>query len=89
MGVAEKIVLFYSGPVGDVLGRSRNGEVSNEVGTDLPASERRVVVTRCLNPLACDEGRPASSSVPVVQRSSELLELASDTGMAVSRCVSI
>ena len=69
-------------------GRFGAGDVSTEVETDVPASERRAVVTWRLILLAGDGGRPPSSSVAVVERSRELLEQAFDTGMAVSRCVS-
>ena len=48
----------------------------------------RAVVTRRLIPIACDGGRPASSSVPVLERSREMLDQAFDIGMAVFRCVS-
>ena len=79
---------MYSGPVGDMLGHSRNGDVSAEVETDVTVSKGCAMVNRRLIPLAGDEGKPASSVLPVLDRSRELLEQAVDNGMAVFRCVS-
>ena len=69
-------------------GCSRTDDVSTDVEADVPVSKRRAVVTRRLIPIACDGGRPASSSVPVLERSREMLDQAFDIGMAVFRCVS-
>ena len=80
--------MLYSSPVGDVPGYSGAGLVSTEVETDVPASKRRVVVTRHLIPLAGDAGRILPSIVPVLERSRELLEQAFDNGMAAFESVS-
>ena len=69
--------------------RSVTGEVSTEVETDVPGSKRRALVTRRPIPVAGDGVRPETSSVPVLERSHELLEQAFDTCMAVYICVSL
>ena len=51
--------MLYSSRVGDVPGPSGTGHVSTEVETDVPASNRRAVVTRRLIPFAGDGGRPS------------------------------
>ena len=75
--------MLFSGPVGDVPGRSGTGDVSTEVETDVPASKRRAVVTWRLIPLAGNGERAVISGVPVLERSRELLEQAFDKGLTV------
>ena len=86
--VLEKIAILYSGPVGEVPGRSGTEDVSTEVETDKTASKKHAVVTRHLIQLVGDKGRPACSVVPVLERSCELLQQLLDNGLAVFRCVS-
>ena len=79
----NKFVVLYAGPVGLLPGCSGTGGKSTEVETDVPASKRRVVVTRRSIPLAGDGRRSSRSSVPVLERSRELLEQAFDNDMAI------
>ena len=81
--------MLCSGAGGDVPGRSRTGDVSAEVETDVPASKRRAVVTRRLIPLAGDGRRSSRSGVRVLERSRKLLEQAFDRGIAVFEWVSL
>ena len=88
LGVLENFVLLYSRHVGDVPGRSGNGDVSREVKTDVPASKRHAVVTHCLIPPVGTEGRPSRSGVPVLERSRDPLEQAFDEGLVIfRRCI--
>ena len=86
--VCNDSLFLYSGPVGDVPGRSGTGDISAEVGTDAPVPKRRAVVTRRLIPHTVDGGRRVTLTVPALERSRELLEQAYDNGIAVFRCVS-
>ena len=79
---SNKFVILYVGPVGLVPGCSGTGDVYTEVETDVPASMRRVVVTRLLIPLAGDGPMSSRSSVSVLERSRELIEQPFDNGMA-------
>ena len=71
-------------------GRSRTEDVSTEVELDVPAPKRRAVVTwRLLRFLVSGgERKPARSTVPVVERSRELLEQEFGIGSVIFRCVS-
>ena len=83
----NNFVMLSSGRVGDVQGRSGTGDVSTEVETDVPASKRRAVVTRCLIPLAGDTGRPSRPDKLVLERIRELVEKFIDNCLAVFKCV--
>ena len=76
-------VMLNSAPFGDVLGHSGTGDVSTKMDTNVPASMRRSVDTRCFIPIAGDGRRSSRSSEPMLERSRELLEQAFNSGMVV------
>ena len=76
-------VMLNSARFGDVLGHSGTSDVSTKMETNVPASKRRSVDTRRFIPLTGDVRRPSRSSVPMLERSRELLEQAFNSGMVV------
>ena len=65
----KKLWKMFSGPVGDVPGRSGTGDVSTEVETDVPVHRRRAAVTRRTILLAGDKQKALASGLPDFERS--------------------